>query len=197
MGKVYDSLDDDLCRFLAAQRVFFVATAPSGDGGHVNLSPKGHDTFRILDPGAVAYLDLTGSGVETIAHLRDNGRITLMFCAFEGPPRIVRIYGRGEVILPDDAEFAALAGLFPPFAGVRAVIRVRLERAATSCGYAIPIMSYEEERDTLAKWCERKGPAGIAKYQREKNARSIDGLPALDLPPRGDDAAPGDGGARG
>lgn len=180
MGKVYGSLDDDLCQFIAAQRMFFVATAPSDDGGHVNLSPKGHDTFRVLDPGAVAYLDLTGSGVETIAHLRDNGRVTLMFCAFEGPPRILRLYGQGEVLLPGEAGFAALLGLFPAFPGVRSIIRVRIERAATSCGYAIPRMAYQEERDTLEKWCERKGPEGIARYQREKNARSIDGLPALE-----------------
>jgi hypothetical protein len=179
MGKVYDALDDELCRFIAAQHLFFVATAPSGDGGHVNLSPKGYDTFRILDPGAVAYLDLTGSGVETIAHLRDNGRITLMFCAFEGPPRILRIHGRGEAIGPGDERFAELAGLFPPLEGVRSVIRIGIERVSTSCGYAVPLMAYERERDTLVKWCERKGPEGIAKYKREKNGHSIDGLPGL------------------
>lgn len=180
MGKTFETLDDELCRFITAQRVFFVATAPSGDGGHVNLSPKGYDTLRILDPGAVAYLDLTGSGAETIAHINENGRITLMFCAFEGPPRILRLYGRGEVLLPGEAAFAELAGLFPPMQGIRSIVRVRLERAATSCGYAVPRMDFVEERDTLHAWIQRKGPEGIERYQREKNARSIDDLPALE-----------------
>ncbi|WP_434041140.1 MULTISPECIES: pyridoxamine 5'-phosphate oxidase family protein [Sorangium] len=179
MGRTFSELDDDLTGFLAEQRLFFVASAPSGDGGHVNVSPKGHDTFRVLDPRTVAYLDLTGSGVETIAHLRDNGRITLMFCAFSGPPRILRLQGRGEPIFPGDPRFDALAGLFPPFQGVRSVIRVALERIATSCGYAVPHMAYEGERDTLSKWADRKGPEGLSRYRLEKNTTSIDGLPGL------------------
>src|SRR5687767_10044393 len=135
MGKVYDALDDGLRAFLAEQRVFFVATAPSADG-HVNLSPKGYDCFRVLDDHTVAYLDLTGSGVETIAHLRDDGRITLMFCAFTGPPKILRLYGRGEVIEAGAAGFDALAAGFPPLPGARAIIRVRVDRISDSCGYA-------------------------------------------------------------
>ncbi|WP_437963848.1 pyridoxamine 5'-phosphate oxidase family protein [Sorangium sp. So ce260] len=183
MGRTFSELDDDLTGFLAEQHLFFVASAPSGSGGHVNLSPKGHDTFRVLDPRTVAYLDLTGSGVETIAHLRDNGRITLMFCAFAGPPRIVRLHGRGEPVFPGDPRFGALAGLFPELQGVRSVIRVELERIATSCGYAVPRMAYEGERDTLPKWAERKGPEGLVRYRREKNTASIDGLPGLPRPP--------------
>jgi hypothetical protein len=186
MGDTLPALDDDLVAFLAEQHVFFVATAPSGAGGHVNLSPKGHDTFRVLDPTTVAYLDLTGSGVETIAHLRDNGRITLMFCAFSGPPRIVRLYGRGEPLLPGDEGFDALVGLFPAFIGLRSVIRVRIDRVAKSCGYGVPKMAYDGERDTLTKWTGLKGPEGVASYQRKHNTRSIDGLPGLPLEPTDD-----------
>lgn len=179
MGAAFEKLDEPLIKFLRAQHIFFVATAPSGEEGHVNLSPKGYDTFRIIDEETVAYLDLTGSGVETIAHLRQNGRITLMFCAFSGPPKIMRLYGRGEVLEPEDEGFAELSGLFPEQPGIRAVIRVRLERVSTSCGYAVPRFAYEEEREGLTKWIEKKGPEGIERYKREKNGESIDGLPAL------------------
>ena len=179
MSKVVEGLDADLVAWIEAQHVFFVATAPSGDDGHVNLSPKGHDTLRVLDDGTLAYLDLTGSGAETIAHLRQNGRITLMWCAFEGPPRIVRVHGRGDVLVPGDADFEVLAPGFPELPGTRSIIRVVAERVSTSCGYSIPRMGYEAERDTLVRWAERKGPDGIAAYHDEKNRRSIDGLPAL------------------
>ena len=179
MSEPAPALDDDLIGFVERQHIFFVATAPAGADGHVNVSPKGHDTFRVLDPRTVAYLDLTGSGVETIAHLRENGRITLMFCAFSGKPDIVRIYGRGEPVLPGDEGFDALLGRFPPLGGVRSVIRVRIERVSSSCGYAVPLMQYEGERDTLTKWVDRKGPEGVAEYQKKKNALSIDGLPGL------------------
>jgi hypothetical protein len=138
------------------------------------------DSSRILDPRTVAYLDLTGSGVETIAHLRDNGRITFLFCAFEGPPKIVRLYGRGTVLRPGDADFAALAALFPPMAGVRSVIRVSLERVADSCGYGVPRYRYAGERDQLAEWAERKGPDGVATYRAKNNRQSIDGLDGLE-----------------
>jgi hypothetical protein len=179
MGKVHDALDDDLTGFIAAQRVFFVATAPSGDGGHVNLSPKGYDTFRVIDPATVAYLDLTGSGVETIAHLRQNGRITFLFCAFEGPPRLVRLYGAGSVVVPGDPDFAELAARFPEHRSTRAVIRVRLDRVSTSCGYSVPLMAFERERDTLTRWAERKSPDELVEYRAQKNARSIDGITGL------------------
>jgi hypothetical protein len=179
MGKVHEAIDERLAAFLAAQHVFFVATAPAGSEGHVNLSPKGLDTFRILGPRSVAYLDLTGSGVETIAHLRQNGRITLLFCAFGGPPKIVRLYGRGEVLEPEHGEFAALAGRFPRLDGVRAVIRVALERIADSCGYAVPAYEYRGERRQLLDWAENRGPQALEAYRRENNARSIDGLPGV------------------
>jgi hypothetical protein len=159
--------------------VFFVATAPSGDGGHVNLSPKGLDTFTVVDPTTVAYLDLTGSGVETIAHLRDNGRITIMFCAFDGKPLIVRLYGRGEVLPTGEPEADALLPRFGPHPGTRSVIRVRIDRVSTSCGYGVPLLQYEGERDQLRKFAQRRGADGLVEYRAEKNAASIDGLPGL------------------
>jgi hypothetical protein len=179
MGRVDDVISEELGEFIASQHVFFVATAPSGDGGHVNLSPKGLDTFTVIDPTTVAYLDLTGSGVETIAHLRDNGRITIMFCAFDGKPLIVRLYGRGEVLPTGDPEADALLSLFGSYPGARSVIRVRLDRVSTSCGYGVPLLQYEGARDQLRKWAERRGADGLAEYRAEKNATSIDGLPGL------------------
>jgi len=178
MGKVFDGIDDRLAAWIAAQRLFFVATAPR-DGGHVNLSPKGLDSLVVLEPRSVAYLDVVGSGAETIAHLRENGRITLMFCAFEGLPRIVRLYGRGEVQEPGDPGFAALAERFPSQPSTRAVIRVALTRIADSCGYGVPLLEYKGERSQIADWAERKGPEGLRRYQLERNRESIDGLPAL------------------
>lgn len=180
MGKVYDHIPPELTGFIGTQHVFFVATAPLGGNGHVNLSPKGLDTFAILDPRTVAYLDLTGSGVETIAHLRENGRITLCFCAFEGPPKIVRLYGRGTTIDPAHRDFPALRARFGDLPGVRSVIRVAVERVATSCGYGVPLYRYEGQRTQLPEWSEKRGEAGIATYRREHNRRSIDGLPGFD-----------------
>ena len=188
MGRVLDAISDELATLIAAQRVFFVATAPS-EGGHVNVSPKGLDTFRVLDELTVAYLDLTGSGIETIAHLRDNGRITFLFCAFAGAPKIVRLHGTGEVLLAGDPGYEALAPRFPTLLGARAIIRVRLDRVSTSCGYAVPLMAFEADRDVLTKWAERKGPDGLVEYRAERNAHSIDGLPAWSATPR----ASGDG----
>ncbi|HZR81413.1 MAG TPA: pyridoxamine 5'-phosphate oxidase family protein [Candidatus Binatia bacterium] len=179
MGKTYEAIDDALRAFLLAQRVFFVGSAPAGGDGHVNVSPKGLDSFRILGPRAVAYLDLTGSGVETIAHLRENGRITLLFCAFEGPPKIVRLYGRGEVVDHAHPDFGALAGLFPTYLGARSVIRVALERIADSCGYGVPTYRWVGERRQLLDWADRKGPDGVREYRRKNNTRSIDGLPGI------------------
>jgi hypothetical protein len=180
MAKTHPEIDQRLRDFIAAQHMFFVATAPSGDGGHVNLSPKGLDTFRVVDPHTVAYLDFTGSGVETISHVRQNGRITVMFCAFAGPPLIVRLYGKGEAIEPAHGDFPALAALFPSYPGVRSVIRVALDRITDSCGYGVPLYGYQGERRQLTDWAERKGRDGVAEYQRANNTRSIDGLPGLD-----------------
>ncbi|MEO8604842.1 MAG: pyridoxamine 5'-phosphate oxidase family protein [bacterium] len=179
MGQVHDAIDERLAAFLTAQHLFFVGTAPAGAEGHVNVSPKGLDSFRILDPRTVAYLDLTGSGIETAAHLRDNGRITFLFCAFEGAPKIVRLYGRGEVLPIGSAEFDSLAPRFTELVGVRAIVRVHLDRVADSCGYAVPRYTYQGERRQLLDWAERKGADGLATYKRQKNAKSIDGLPGL------------------
>ena len=179
MGDVWNEIGPKLRDWLEAQRVFFVATAPLGPAGRVNLSPKGTDSLRVLDERTVAYLDFVGSGVETIAHLRENGRITLMFCAFAGPPRIVRLHGHGGVLEPGDADFEALRSRFPDGPGVRSVVRVRVERASESCGYGVPLYAYEGERTALSAWAEKKGADGLVKYQRDKNAASIDGLPGL------------------
>ncbi len=178
MGKLYDALDDRLTAFIGRQRLFFVATAPR-EGGHVNLSPKGLDSFRVISPTVVAYQDLIGSGAETIAHLGENGRITIMFCAFEGPPLILRLYGRGEVLVPGHADYAACAGRFAERLAMRSVIRVALTRIADSCGFGVPTYTYVHERRQLGAWAESKGPDGLAAYQRENNRQSIDGLPAL------------------
>jgi hypothetical protein len=179
MARTHDTLDENLREWIAAQHVFFVASAPTATDGHVNLSPKGYDSFRVLDDTTVAYLDLTGSGVETIAHVNENGRLTLMFCGFEGPPRILRLFGRGEVVLPGDDDFEALAALFPPLPGVRSVIRCHIDRIQSSCGYSVPFMDYVSERETLTDWAARKGPEGIEEYHAEKNLVSIDGLTGL------------------
>jgi hypothetical protein len=179
MAEVFAEITPKLRAFIEAQRLFFIASAPAGPDGHVNLSPKGTDSFRVLDERTVAYLDFIGSGVETIAHLRENGRIVAMFCAFDGPPKIVRLHGRGDVVEPGDAEFAALRARFPEVPGARAVIRIRVERASDSCGYAVPLYSYEGERSALGAWADKKGPDGLLAYQRDRNATSIDGLPGL------------------
>jgi hypothetical protein len=179
VAKVLDGIDGRLAAWLERQPVFFVATAPLGADGHVNVSPKGTlGTFRVLGPHTVAYLDLTGSGAETLAHLRENGRITLMFCAFSGKPDIVRLSGRGEAVLPSAPEFAGLVGSFPPHPGVRSVIRVTVDRASDSCGYAVPKMALVAERDVLDLHNAKKGPAELARYRVDRNTRSIDGLPA-------------------
>jgi hypothetical protein len=193
MGKVYPELDQRLRKFIARQPVFFVATAPcltaDGDGGHVNLSPKGYrDTFAILGPASVAYLDLTGSGAETIAHLRQNGQITIMFCSFEQQPKIVRLYGTGRVVLPGGPHWDELAGHFPGLDGNgagrgsrRAIIVVDVHRIADSCGYAVPVMELTRERDLLLRWAENKSVEQLAAYRVEENTVSIDGLPALEV----------------
>ena len=178
VGKVFERIDDDMRAFIAEQHMFFVATAPS-EGGHVNLSPKGLDTFRVLDDHTVAYLDLTGSGAETVAHLRDNGRITLMFCAFVGRPRIVRFAGRGSATLIGEDGYDELAAGFPDEPGARAVIVVDVDRIADSCGFAVPNYEYVGDRDVLTRWAERHTADELVDYRRTKNATSIDGLPAF------------------
>lgn len=179
MSKVREEIAPELAAWIRRQHLFFVATAPLAAEGHVNCSPKGGDAFRILGPREVAYEDYTGSGAETVAHLRENGRIVVMFCAFEGKPNIVRLHGRGEAILPEDPRYAELAALFPANPGTRAIIRIEVSRISTSCGYAVPFYDYNGERDILDKWAVAKGEAGLQQYRATKNAVSIDSLPAL------------------
>jgi predicted pyridoxine 5'-phosphate oxidase superfamily flavin-nucleotide-binding protein len=180
MGRVSTSIDDTLEKFIRTQAVFFVATAPLDAEGHVNLSPKGLDTFRVLGPTTVAYLDLTGSGAETIAHVRENGRIVVMFCAFEGAPNILRLYGRGRVVEAGTQEFGSLQRHFPEFEGTRAIIVVEVSRIAESCGFGVPLMQYEGERPQLEAWARKKGPEGLKEYRRAKNRVSIDGLAGVE-----------------
>lgn len=179
MAKIYPQLDDHLQAFLRAQSVFFVATAPLDPAGHVNASPKGLDTFRILGPNTVAYLDIFGSGVETIAHLRENHRIVLMFCAFQGSPKVLRLHGHGRVVEPHEPEFASLQPHFPVLVGTRAIIVVELDRISDSCGFGVPLMKLESDRVELPAWCQKRGVDGLKVYRREKNRQSIDGLPAV------------------
>jgi hypothetical protein len=204
MGKVYPELDERLTKFIGRQSVFFVATAPclgaDGQGGHINLSPKGYlDTFAVLGPLQVAYVDLTGSGAETIAHLRQNGKITIMFCSFAREPKILRLYGTGRIVLPGAPDWEELASRFPASgygsnqASRRAIIVVDLDRIADSCGYAVPMMELAQERDVLVRSDQKKSAAQLAAYRAEKNAVSIDGLPALAVQrPPGDPDDPGD-----
>ena len=187
MGKLYDEIDADLQAFIEAQYMFFVATAPLNGVGHVNLSPKGLDTFRVLTPQRVAYLDYVGSGAETIAHLKENGRIVIMFCAFQGPPKIIRFHGRGEVLQPQDLEYQALRPMFPAVPSGRAIITVSIQRISDSCGFGVPLYEYERQRSQLADWADRKGEDGLRVYQAERNARSIDGLPAVQVAQRAGD----------
>jgi hypothetical protein len=191
VGRTYDGIDDRLADWIARQPLFFVASAPRGDDGHVNVSPKGPiGTLRVLGPRRVAYLDVVGSGAETIAHLRENGRIVIMLCAFDGPPRILRLHGRGEVVTAGADGFDALVEECrferPAVDGARrAVIVVEVTRVADSCGYGVPLMSFDGLRPHQDAWAEKKvrvgGPEALADYQREKNARSLDGLPAVEL----------------
>ncbi|MEN3310286.1 MAG: hypothetical protein V7603_6488 [Micromonosporaceae bacterium] len=196
MGQVYEVIDGRMREFLLAQPVFFVGTAPSGVDGHVNISPKGlAGSFAVLGEHRVAYLDYGGSGAETIAHLRDNGRIVLMFCAFAGPPKIVRLHGRGRVHLAADPGFADLCTAFPPaHPGLRSVVEVAVSRVSDSCGFAVPAMTYESDRDLLPQYWARKSPEETVDYWERKNATSIDGLPALPTtaPARRRPASPSD-----
>jgi hypothetical protein len=180
MAKIYPEIDEALTQFIQSQSVFFVATAPLAATGHVNLSPKGLDTFRILGSRTIAYLDIFGSGVETIAHLRENGRIVVMFCAFQGATKVLRLHGQGRVVEPHEAGFAELQVHFPVQEGTRAIIVVELTRISDSCGYGVPLLTFEAERKTLPAWCHKRGTEGLKIYRQEKNRRSIDGLPGVE-----------------
>ncbi len=179
MATFYDSISPDLQEWIEQQHIFFVASAPLNAEGHVNLSPKGLDCFRVLGTNRVAYLDLTGSGNETSAHLAENGRITFMFCSFDRAPRITRLFGRGETILPGDEGWDGLVGHFPAgYEGVRQIISAEIYQAQTSCGFAVPFMQFAGEREALLNWAASKGETAIAHYQNEKNTVSLDGLTA-------------------
>ena len=184
MGRVYDGIEQGWAEWISAQPVFFVATAPADPETHVNVSPRGLDTFRVLGPNRVAWLDLVGSGVETIAHLRAGGdaggRLTVMFCAFEGLPNVLRLYGRGRVLEQGEEGFDGLRPNFPELPGERAIIDVSVHRVASSCGFGVPRMDLVGPRDKLLTSANRKGLKKMAEYQARKNARSIDGLPGLD-----------------
>lgn len=181
MSKQVAEIDADLRDWISQQRIFFVATAPLNKEGHVNISPKGGDSFRVLGPLEVAYQDYTGSGIETTAHVRENGRIVVMFCAFEGSPRVVRFHGRGEIVTAGDARFADLIANFPPHPGTRSIVYMRLDRVSTSCGHAVPFFEFQGHRDTLDRWCQSQGPEKMAAYRALKNTASIDGLGGLPI----------------
>jgi len=174
MADFYEELDERLIQFIQEQKVFFTATAPSR--GRINLSPKGMDTLRCLDFKTVCYLDLTGSGNESSAHIKENGRMTMMFCSFAGKPLILRLYGIGQVIQPGDEEWEKYFVHFSAVPGQRQIIVLKIDSVQTSCGYAVPVMEFKEERQMLKQWAEKKGPEGILEYRRRKNTRSIDGL---------------------
>jgi hypothetical protein len=180
MGKTYAGIDATLADWIQRQPVFFVATAPLAADGHVNCSPKGGGTLRVLGERQVAYLDGAGSGVETIAHVRENGRIVVMLCAFEGAPRIVRLHGRAEVVDPVHPEFAALLAHFPAYPTVRALVRIAVERVSDSCGYGVPLMDFRAHRDDSARYVRKISDRGIVEYLQDNNRASIDGLPGLE-----------------
>jgi hypothetical protein len=183
MSKQRENIDAELAAWLAAQRVFFVATAPMAGHGHVNASPKGGEAFRVLGPLEVVYQDYTGSGSETAAHLRENGRIVLMFCAFAGPPKIVRLHGRGVVVRAGDPRFDEFLGHFPPNPGTRAFVHVQLTRVSDSCGWSVPLYAFQGQRDGLDQWAAQQGPEKLEAYRAAKNQVSIDGLPSFSSAP--------------
>jgi hypothetical protein len=181
VSKQKDNIDSELGNWMRAQHVFFVATAPLGTDGHVNLSPKGGESFRILGPLEVVYHDYTGSGAETAAHLRENGRIVVMFCAFEGAPRIARLHGRGSLITAGQARYEEMAAQFPAHPSTRAFVHVAVERVSSSCGFGVPMLDFQGNRDAIERWAEKQGAEGLKTYRATKNRHSIDGLPAFDV----------------
>ena len=176
MGKFFDSIQPQHKTFIGEQKMFFVATAPLDTDRHINLSPKGMDSFRVLSATRVAYMDIVGSGNETSAHMLENGRITFMFCAFDGPPNILRLYGKGYTVLPNDAEWDQLSALFELHLATRQIIVADIHKLQTSCGFSVPLYAYTGERDHADKWAQKKGPEGLEEYKKEKNRVSMDGL---------------------
>jgi hypothetical protein len=179
MGKPTEELSDKQIDWVAQQRMFFVATAPTAEDGLLNVSPKGLDSFSVIDSQTVAYLDLVGSGVETIAHVKQNGRLIFMFCAFDGAPNIMRLWGRGEIVERGDARWVEMRARFPEMPGDRSIVVLHISRVQEACGYGVPRYSYDEDRSTLTDWAAKRGPAGVDEYIAKNNAKSIDGLPGL------------------
>ena len=179
MSKIYDQIDEKLAAFMAKQKMFFVATAPLSGDGHVNLSPKGYDSFKIISPKRVAYLDLGGSGIETVAHARENGRITIMFCAFEGPALILRLYGRASVLQFNEPGFAEALAMFPGFDRARNIIFVDVDRVADSCGWGVPFYEFKSPRDQLKRWVDDRTQDEWEERRFLTNSESIDGLTGL------------------
>ena len=179
MSKQLEQINADLAAWIAQQKIFFVGTAPLSAEAHINISPKGGDSFRVLGPMEVVYQDYTGSGAETAAHVRENGRIIIMFCAFDGPPRVVRLHGQARIISSGNGDFQNFEAVFPPHPGTRAFVHVHLNRVSTSCGYAVPFFDFRADRDTLQKWSVAQGSTKLQAYRATKNQQSIDGLPAF------------------
>jgi hypothetical protein len=177
MAKFHEQIEDHHREFIESQHLFFVSTAPLSAEGHINLSPKGLDSFRVLSPTKVAYMDITGSGNETSAHILENRRITIMFCAFGGPPNILRLYGHGHTVLPGDPDWHDISSHFQLFPSTRQIIVANIFKVQTSCGFAVPYYEYTGERDHSHKWAEKKGAGGLEDYRKEKNRVSLDGLP--------------------
>ncbi|HWN89478.1 MAG TPA: pyridoxamine 5'-phosphate oxidase family protein [Chitinophagaceae bacterium] len=177
MGKEHSQINEEDREFIENQKLFFVCTSPLDENGHINLSPKGFDCFQVLSPGRVGYIDIIGSGNETSAHLLENGRITFMFCAFNGPPKILRLYGKGKTVLPGDDEWEELSKQFTILPATRQIIVADIFNVKSSCGFGVPLYEYTGERDHAFKWAEKKGPDGLEEYKKEKNMVSMDGLP--------------------
>ncbi len=182
MGKLSEALTPQQIEFIRAQKLFFVGTAPLSADGHVNISPKGMDSFAVLDPTTVAYLDVTGSGVETIAHVKENGRLVIMFCAFEGSPLILRLHGTARVVEAGDPAFAELRPHFGELPGVRSIIQLDVTRIADSCGWNVPLYDYAGTRDYYQNFADKLGPQGMRAGQLAANMESIDGLTGLTEP---------------
>lgn len=181
MGKEFQAIDERMQRWIERQRLFFVSTAPLADDGRINCSPKGLDGLRVLGPRQIAYADIGGSGIETVAHLKENGRIVIMLCAFDGPPKIFRFYGRGRPVEPHDVDFDKFVPMFPNMPAIRNFIVVDIECIRDSCGYGVPHYEFTRERESLKNWCDDKTADELLEYRIERNAQSLDGLPGLDV----------------
>jgi hypothetical protein len=181
MGKEYQEIDESMQRWIERQRLFFVSTAPLAEEGHINCSPKGLDSLKVLGSRQLVYADTGGSGIETLAHLKENGRIVVMLCAFEGPPKIFRFYGNGRPIEPRHTDFKALAAMFPNAPEIRNLIVIDIDRIRDACGYGVPLYEFKSERDSLKNWCDSKSQQEMLEYRIENNTQSIDGLPGLDF----------------